>query len=303
MRDPELVARARYAATRLEQAWERWRTVHGLPGSADPLASYVGYSLREPMGQPRVVIGVDAAEAERFADFLDSHECGGQPQPGPLPVNGTARPAAAGGVPAPRDLPSDLTGRPLPAAERAGADSPAGADRATTAGLEHTARGTGEIPASGGMERPGAGDRRPERVEPAPRGGSPRRAERGAMRRAAQRGSIDRALRGGPERGREREAAERAATERAASDHSLTERKVAGSPAPQEAPATHAFHQAPVALPPTLPPTLPAGPPQETPEVMAAELAGWASGELPGQASEQLAAWADAAAAGRKLPQ
>jgi hypothetical protein len=291
MRDPELVARARYAATRLEQAWERWRTVHGLAGSADPLASYVGYSLREPMGQPRVVIGVDAAEAERFADFLDSHECGGHAPPGPLPVNGTARPATAG-VPAPRDLPSELTGRPLEAAERIPADSPAGADRAT-AGRDHPALGTGERPARGGMERPGPDDRRPERAEPAPRGGSQRRAERGAMRRAAQRGNMDRGLRGGPERGREREA------ERASSDHAASEREVAGSPAPQEAPVANGFHQAPVALPPTLP----AGPPEETPEVMAAELAGWASGELPGQASEQLAAWADAAAAGRKLPQ
>ena len=77
MRDPELVARAGYAAARLEQAWERWRALHGLGGSADPLASYVGYSLKEPMGQPRVVIGVDAAEAEFFADFLESHDCSG----------------------------------------------------------------------------------------------------------------------------------------------------------------------------------------------------------------------------------
>src|SRR6202142_329008 len=75
MRDPELVARAGYAAARLEQAWERWRALHGLGGSADPLASYVGYSHKEPMGQPRVVIGVDAAEAEFFADFLEGHDC------------------------------------------------------------------------------------------------------------------------------------------------------------------------------------------------------------------------------------
>src|SRR6201994_5052892 len=73
MRDPEMVARAGYAAARLEQAWERWRALHGLSGSSDSLASYVGYSNQEPMGQPRVVIGVDAAEAEFFADFLESH--------------------------------------------------------------------------------------------------------------------------------------------------------------------------------------------------------------------------------------
>jgi hypothetical protein len=68
----------------------------------------------------------------------------------------------------------------------------------------------------------------------------------------------------------------------------------------------HAFHQAPVPQPltSTLAPPLPPGPPQDAPDVIAAELAGWASGELPGQASEQLAAWAaDAAASGRKSSQ
>ena len=80
MRDPELVARAGYAAARLEEAWERWRALHGRGGPSDPLASYVGYSHKEPMGQPRVVIGVDAAEAEHFADFLDSHACAGVAQ-------------------------------------------------------------------------------------------------------------------------------------------------------------------------------------------------------------------------------
>jgi hypothetical protein len=65
MRDPELAARAGNAAARLEQAWERWRALHGLAGPSDSLASYVGYSLKEPMGQPRVVIGVDATEAHR----------------------------------------------------------------------------------------------------------------------------------------------------------------------------------------------------------------------------------------------
>src|SRR5256886_16753550 len=54
MRDPELVARAQRAATRLESAWEQWRALHGLavaPGQ--PVVSYVGYSLKEPLGRGR----------------------------------------------------------------------------------------------------------------------------------------------------------------------------------------------------------------------------------------------------------
>ena len=71
MRDPELVARAQGAATRLESAWEQWRALHGLavaPGQ--PVVSYVGYSLKEPWGGPQVVIGIDAEEAEYLAEFL-----------------------------------------------------------------------------------------------------------------------------------------------------------------------------------------------------------------------------------------
>ena len=123
MRDPDLVARAGYAAARLEQAWERWRALHGLGGSSDPLASYVGYSLKEPMGRPRVVIGVDAAEAEYFADFLESHECAGLTSPervamngsGPLPASATRvfqqAPAAPGRPHDPADpLAAELAG-------------------------------------------------------------------------------------------------------------------------------------------------------------------------------------------------
>jgi hypothetical protein len=41
--------------------------------------------------------------------------------------------------------------------------------------------------------------------------------------------------------------------------------------------------------------------PEEAPDNMAAELAGWASGELPGQASEQLANWVAGDSGGRRL--
>jgi hypothetical protein len=145
MRDPELVARARYAAARLEQAWDRWRTLHGLGGVADPLASYVGYSLKEPMGQPRVVIGLDAAEAEYFAEFLENHECGGRVQaeapsvskaarqPAPRgrvqaeapSVSKAARQPAVASAPAPQSASLELVARAVDSAERAGLSSAA----------------------------------------------------------------------------------------------------------------------------------------------------------------------------------
>ena len=97
MRDPELVARAQRAAARLESAWEQWRALHGLavaPGQ--PVVSYVGYSLKEPWGEPRVVIGIDADEAEYLAEFLDRDECAQRGQ-APHPVGtAAAGPASAG---------------------------------------------------------------------------------------------------------------------------------------------------------------------------------------------------------------
>lgn len=184
MRDPESVARAGYAAARLEQAWERWRARHGLAGSSDPLASYVGCSLTEPMGRPRVVIGIDATEAEYFADFLDGHDCASMAPEGLRPVTGAAYSPVNGTVPAPRD----------------------------------------------------------------------RAAEQMARRDPANPGAL------GP---------------------ASPEPPVLTAPGTSPGPMTGAFHQAPVE----------AGRPQNTPDLFAAELAGWASGELPGQASEHLASW------------
>jgi hypothetical protein len=78
MRDPDLVKRAERAAISLERAWTRWRAAHGLDaGPMPPVSSYVGYSLVEPWGQPRVVFGVGAEEAEKLAALLDGHDCVG----------------------------------------------------------------------------------------------------------------------------------------------------------------------------------------------------------------------------------
>src|SRR5215472_13835658 len=78
MRDPDLVGRAQRAAVELERAWDRWRTLHGLSREPMPaVSSYVGYSLEEPWGQPRVVFGIEAREAEQLAALLEHHDCAG----------------------------------------------------------------------------------------------------------------------------------------------------------------------------------------------------------------------------------
>lgn len=78
MRDPDLIGRAQRAATQLERAWDRWRAMHGVSQEPMPaVSSYVGYSLEEPWGEPRVVFGIEASEAEQFAAYLDRHDCAG----------------------------------------------------------------------------------------------------------------------------------------------------------------------------------------------------------------------------------
>src|SRR5712691_13489 len=95
MRDPDLVVRAQRAAAELERAWDRYRSAHDL--GAEPLApvsSYVGYSLEEPWGEPRVVFGIAAEEAEQLASLLNGHACGGRPVPGQRAI-AAGQPAAA----------------------------------------------------------------------------------------------------------------------------------------------------------------------------------------------------------------
>jgi hypothetical protein len=62
--------RASGAATALERIWKHWRATRGLPDGTDPVAAWVGYSPEDPMGQARVVINVDAADALLFAEMI-----------------------------------------------------------------------------------------------------------------------------------------------------------------------------------------------------------------------------------------
>jgi hypothetical protein len=98
MRDLDLMMRAQQAAAELERAWDRWRTIHGLGAEPlPPISSYVGYSLEEPWGQPRVVFGIAAREAEQLAALLDRHDC-----TGPVYAAVATRSGSRGGAADPR---------------------------------------------------------------------------------------------------------------------------------------------------------------------------------------------------------
>jgi hypothetical protein len=128
MRDPDLVQRAERAATALEQAWMSWRERHGFEaGRLSPVSSYVGYSVEEPWGQPRVVLGIDADGAERLAAILEGYD-----RLSPVHAGITAWPArsqqtdalgtvAGWSTPGSRDIPSQ---QPLPASNGAAAVQP-----------------------------------------------------------------------------------------------------------------------------------------------------------------------------------
>jgi hypothetical protein len=127
MPDPRLVSRAQRAATLLERAWERWRTTQGLEAEPlPPVSSYVGYSIEEPWGRPRVVFGVDAEDAERLAALLQT----------------SIGFAAETGTPGSADPGSRAPGRPGFAADR-----PAGPDRGYDQSLLDDVRG--RIPVQG----------------------------------------------------------------------------------------------------------------------------------------------------------
>jgi hypothetical protein len=89
-------------ATQLERTWKHWRATRGLPAGADPVAACVGYSPEDPLGQARVVINVDAADALLFAEMisyliasrpLGHPEAGSGPWPSGLGM-GSPRPPA-----------------------------------------------------------------------------------------------------------------------------------------------------------------------------------------------------------------
>jgi hypothetical protein len=131
MRDPELVMRAQRAAMELERAWDRWRAIHRLGTEPlPPVSSYLGYSMEEPWGEPRVVFGIDAREAEQLAALLDHHDC-----EGPVYASMTANPGTWGEQDAEGRAADPGWGRvrvpsqgPPPAGRRDGGPGPSPAD-------------------------------------------------------------------------------------------------------------------------------------------------------------------------------
>jgi len=266
------MVRAQRAATELERAWDRWRTMHGLGTEPlPPVTSYVGYSLEEPWGQPRVVFGIAAGEAEHLAALLDRHDCAGpvyaamtssgsrterdattrtgdaDRRRGRVHVPSQAKSAAAERD---RDLDLELAAEANGTADLLDPADPMDMD-------EPEPRGVAEQEAPDGDEGPGEG--KPGLVAFRPRhetGSYPEKAEE---------------LAPVPDQGDQPADAERASaswTRRLPGGHALPRQKRAGGSAKGSSSKQEGKDRAGQAD-------------------IAAELAGWASGELPGQASHR----------------
>lgn len=78
MLEPDLTVRAQRAAAELERAWQRWRAMRNPGGeSLPPVSSFLGYSMEDPWGQPRVVFGIAASDAEQLAALLERRDAEG----------------------------------------------------------------------------------------------------------------------------------------------------------------------------------------------------------------------------------
>jgi hypothetical protein len=320
----------------LERAWDRWRSAHGL--AAEPLppaSSYVGYSIEEPWGRPRVVFGVDAGDAEKLAALLlecagSSHVAGqaapagellraGLPQPGRapqqaldkvrarIPVQG--RTAELNGATEQRGEPASQQGgngateqrgesateqRSEPATEQRG--EPATEQRSEPA-TEQRSEPASQQGGDGASEQRGDGARE-QRGEPASEQCGDGAREERIDEAGEQRGEPDQVT--GPINGFDPVQAD------AHSEDQIRPAMPAGpdglatpddSVHVEQEPSAHAGSQHPGDS--AVPRTRAGGDASDrrdagrgVADTMAAELAGWAAGELPGQASARLAAWA-----------
>jgi hypothetical protein len=283
MPDPEMVSRAHRAAATLEQAWERWRVSHGLAAEPmPPVSSYVGYSIEEPWGRPRVVFGMDAHEAEVLAALLEGHEQGGlgaarrplvpiqeSAGPGGGAAGSNAEPAGNNGVRAEpaesNGVPTGSNGVPAEPAGNNGVPAESNGVPADDGGVTEGRVTMDEIVPTGAGTA-GVGDQSPEQAQPRPEGregGQSTSAERAPVARSRSRSG------------------RRPFTPRPAPDHA-GDLPPGAHPGPGQDPRD-ADEEGPSG---------PAAGRKEGSDTIVAELAGWAAGELPGQASARLAAWA-----------
>jgi hypothetical protein len=277
MRDPNLMMRAQRAATELERSWDRWRTMHGLGTEPlPPVSSYVGYSMEEPWGQPRVVFGIAAAEAEHLAALLDRHDCAGpvyaaMMSPGArTEVDAAIRaadadrvrgrihvPTQAQAAAADRDLDRDLDLDLDLAAEPSGTENLL--DPADPLDMDEP-----EPRAAADAQEPPADDEDPGEGQPGLPAFRPRRKSASYADKAEELAPI-------PEQAGQPAEADRASagwTRRLPGGHALPRQKRAGGSAKGASSKQEGKDRADQAD-------------------IAAELAGWASGELPGQASHR----------------
>jgi hypothetical protein len=238
--------------------------MHGL--GADPLppvSSYVGYSLEEPWGQPRVVFGIAAGEAEHLAALLDRHDCAG-PVYAAMTSQGARPEANTGtrdpGVHVPSQVPAGPAARDLRAGQGPRGSRPDPLDPRTPLdrlGMAEPDPVAGTDVLDDEPEEPDEGQAglvafRPRREPPPPAGDADEAAEiADAATEAAQAGR--------PPGGW---------TRRLPGGHSLPRQKRAGGAAKGASSKQEGKDRADLAD-------------------LAAELAGWAAGELPGEASHR----------------
>ncbi len=212
MRDPDLVTRAQRAAVALERAWERWRAMHGLSAEPmPPVSSYVGYSIEEPWGRPRVVLVLRLRRHGRGSRHRRRQPRRGQAGAGAR-MHRPGRPTGTPGATVTSFGPATAgpgTGRPAgrtartavrricPARTRRGA-TPGGPTSAVDGAQNRAgpAGGTGVPPAASGRRDHGSHNpRRPARRTPRR---TPRSARRTSLTRRSRPGSPVRTTRQAP---------------------------------------------------------------------------------------------------------
>jgi hypothetical protein len=327
MPDPRLISRAQRAATMLERAWDRWRDAHGLAAEPlPPVSSYVGYSIEEPWGRPRVVFGVDAADAEKLATLLQ--ECAALPatalQQPPVPHQAAPQQAAPQQAVPQQAVPQQAAPQqavPQQAMAGAGARIPA---QGRTSELNETPghRSDADVESADRPDDQADADRVPEDAttdlaahrddptDPAGPDGSTAdttgsaldedpdapvsHADAAAGQVTAAAGQADAAASQADAPAGHADAAAGQADAAARQDDPATpDRTGDGRGDDQGQPSAQAAGQ-PAAryMPEARNADGPGDAGRSVTDSMVAELAGWASGELPGQASARLAAWA-----------